>query len=155
MALLKAGSLITRMHLIWLVLCVQRAASLKVMSPRLGADLVGLRACAGTCGSLTDLLPTPTSVLDGPAAFPPSPPEVSTLTVCCIPRLLTTHYTIFVFCRRRMTPPFSWPATDLHCIHTLESRQIWQLAHYYCVEANGFAAGIPHGLLFQVLGPPQ
>ncbi|KAK9902141.1 hypothetical protein WJX75_005728 [Coccomyxa subellipsoidea] len=53
----------------------KRAASLKVMSPRLGADLVGLRACAGTCGSLTDLLPTPTSVLDGPAAFPPSPPQ--------------------------------------------------------------------------------
>ncbi|EIE21234.1 hypothetical protein COCSUDRAFT_43545 [Coccomyxa subellipsoidea C-169] len=54
----------------------KRAATLSVMTPpALRADVVRLRAGAGTCGSLTDLLPTPTSVLDGPAAFPPSPPQ--------------------------------------------------------------------------------
>lgn len=57
---------------------MQRAACLSVMTPKSTcADLAGLQAAAGTFCSLSNLLPTPTSILDGPAAFPPSPPQVS------------------------------------------------------------------------------
>ncbi|BDA51042.1 hypothetical protein COCOBI_17-2620 [Coccomyxa sp. Obi] len=54
----------------------KRAACLSVMTPKGAcAGLAGLQAAAGTCCSLSNLLPTPTSVLDGPTAFPPSPPQ--------------------------------------------------------------------------------